>query len=324
MNPGQRRGPLEFVIFANGYDANVGGYVCLHYLCHLLNALGHRASLVPEFASREVSPIDADDAVQAVMAQRRALREKPYRVHPSWNTPIYRQPWRGIAQRDDLVVVYPEIIFGNPLRARHVARWVLNEPGVIRKDVYYLPGEVHFRYLEMHRAVPMPWIEVAEQLLTVTYIPWEHYQPPAPGSPREGTAYLVRKGAHKPLVHHPADAICVDGMSHAQIGEICRRVKTFVSYDAKTLYSWLAVLAGADSVVIPDAGVSLEQWQPDPSLRQGLAYGWDAVEGARAGQTLVRDRLAALASDSRESVAQFAAFWERRLDADPRPSASAA
>jgi hypothetical protein len=303
----------EFVVFAPPYDPNVGGYIALHYLCYLLNEVGYRAHLVPFFNSAEISPIDADSLVTKLLDQRAEIQKSNYTINAAWNTPIYRRPWRGIAKRDDLVVVYPEVVFGNPLRAKNVARWLLHDPGFHNKQVYFVPGEVHFRYLEMHRPVPVPWIEIAEQLLTVTYVPWEHYQPPPEGSPRKGTAYLLRKGKGKPLVHDLTDSIQVDGMSHAHIGEICRQVQTFISYDTRTMYSSLAAIAGADSVVIPDDGVTENEWLPDLALRAGLAYGFERLEWARSTRHLTAERFRAMEIGSRESVAEFARFWERRL-----------
>jgi len=306
---------VEFAVFAPGFDPNVGGYIVLHYLCHLLNELGHTAHLIPLFSSAEISPVDSDETVRALFDQRSQIRKSPYRVNPDWNTPLYRRPLKGIARRDDLVVVYPEVVFGNPLRAKHVTRWLLHDPGFHNKDVYFVPGEVHFRYLEMHRPVPTPWIEIAEQLLTVTYIPWEHYQPPPDGTERKGTAYILRKGAKKALVHDLTDSVCVDGMNHAQIGEICRRVKTFISYDTRTMYSALAAIAGVDSVVIPDAGVAEDEWQPVERYRYGLAYGWDRLDWARSTRHLTAERFRQMQADSAESTAIFARFWAARLGA---------
>jgi hypothetical protein len=211
-----------------------------------------------------------------------------------------------------VVVVYPEVVFGNPLRARHIARWLLCTPSFHNKQVYFVPGEVHFRYLEMHRAVPVPWIEVADQLLNVTYVPWQHYQPPPAGSPRKGSAYLLRKGRGKPPVHD-ADAIEVDGMSHAQIGDLCRRVQTFISYDTQTMYSYLAALAGADSVVVPDEGMSEAEWQPDEQLRSGVAYGFERIGWARSTRHLITDFYQRMERDSAASVGAFAEFWQARL-----------
>lgn len=310
-------------MFAPGYDPNVGGFIVLHYLCHLLNQLGHTAHLVPLFRSVEISPLDPDLLLQSLFDQRTALRKTPYTMHPDWDTPLYRRPLKGIARRSNVVVVYPEVTFGNPLRAKHVARWLLYTPGFHNKEVFFVPGEVQFRYLEMHKPVPMPWIEVAEQMLTVTHLPWELYQPPPEGSPRSGTAYAMRKGKGRPIVHDLTDSVCIDGMSHQQIGDIFRRVETFISYDTRTTYSLLAALAGADSVVVPEPGVDEDEWLPEEHLRAGLAYGFERLDWARSTRHLTAERFREMQTRSADSVAAFADFWTERLasstDADAAP-----
>ena len=304
---------IRFLVFAPNYDANKGGFIVLHYLCHLLNECGFQAYLVPAFQSREISPLDDDSTIlQAIKFRSDFLRES-FHLNPKWNTPIYRQSWKSIRNDSTLVTIYPETVFGNPLRAKNVARWLLNTPGVFDKRVYFTPGEVHFRYLDMHKAIEMPWIELAQQKLTTVYIPWEHYEPPKGESERNGTAYLVYKGKGKRFVHDTESSIRIDGMSHAQVGEIFRRIKSFISYDAKTLYSPLAAIAGADSIVIPDDGVSEDDWLPEDQLRVGIAYGFDKIEWARSTRHLTADRFRQMEFDSRISVEEFARFWQGRL-----------
>lgn len=305
---------IEFIVFAPPYSPDIGGFVVLHYLCHLLNEIGYEASLIPRFDSCEVSAIDDLEKWHADLSLLRChVINSPFFVNPNWKTPLYRHPLGEIRNRDDIITIYPESSFGNPLRARNVVRWILHEPGFHGNRIFYGPGEVHFRYLEMHRAIPMPWIEIADQLLTVSHIPWESYKPPSVECQRSGTAYIIRKGANKPLIHDLSNSVQVDGMSHAEIGEICRRVKTFISYDTKTLYSALAAIAGADSVVVPDQGISMEEWQPEPSLRRGISYGFAGVEKARQERPLLLENLLRQEKNSRLSVEEFVSFCEKRM-----------
>jgi hypothetical protein len=270
--------------------------------------------LVPRFDSYEVSAIDnLEKWFSDLLSLRHHIIQSPFSINPDWNTPLYPKSLGEIYSRDDLVVIYPETTFGNPLRARNVARWILCKPGFHSRTVYFSPGEVHFQFLEMHPAIPMPWIEISNLLLSVHHIPWEFYQPPPEGSPRTGSAFIMRKGANKRIIHDRVNSICVDGMSHAEIGAVCRKVKSFISYDSMTTYSSLAVVAGADSIIIPDPGISIEQWQPDPAMRVGLAYGFEGLENARQERTLLIERLSTIESNSRPSVERFIDFWHHRL-----------
>ena len=307
------RKSVEFIVFAPPYNPNIGGFVVLHQLCHFLNEIGRTCHLVPWFSSAEISPIDDVAAANRVFEQREYIRQDKYKVHPDLNTPVYRRPWRGIAQRDDVVVVYPEVVFGNPLRARNVARWLLHNPGFHTKHCYYVPGEVHFRYVDAYKPLPLPWIEVSDLILTVVRMPWEQYRAPPVGSPRKGTAYILRKGAGKPLVHDLTDSIQIDGMSHAEISDIFRRVETFISYDTYTFFSTLAVVAGADSVVIPDSGMTADDWTPNPEQRVGVAFGFDDLRRARATRNQLLAGLESTVRETERMVKAFADFWETRL-----------
>jgi hypothetical protein len=304
---------VEFIVLAPPYDPNVGGFVVMHQLCHFLNEIGHTCHLVPWLSSEDVSPIDDITRANRIFNQREYIQRDNFRVHSGLNTPIYRRPWRGIAKRDDLVVVYTEVVFGNPLRARNVARWLLHNPGFHTKDCYYPHGEVHFRYLDAYKPLSLPWIEVSDLILTVQRIPWEQYKAPQLSSPREGTAYIVRKGAGKPFVHDISNSVKIDGMSHAEISDVLRRVKTLISYDAYTLYSALAVVAGADSVVIPDPGVSVDEWMPNPEQRAGLAYDFDDLDRARAARNQYLNSLKSIDHQTENMVKAFADFWQTRL-----------
>jgi hypothetical protein len=305
----------DFIIFSPDYNPNNGGAIVLHYLCHLLNANGFLAHILPYFHCQDVSPFD--DLVEKVCELnevKKRILGTPYQLNPDWNTPLYPKEIAHIRHRDDVVVVYPEIIFGNPLRARHVARWLLHEPGFHHRQVYFEHGEVQFRYLDLHPVVRMPWVDLSNHFLTVMHIPWQHYTPAPEGHKREGTAYMIRKGHGKQVIHDLSNSFQIDGKSHAEIGEIFRSVQTFISYDTKSIYSMLAALAGADSVVVPDDGVDEADWQPVTEMRFGIAYGFEKLEWAKSTRHLVAENLRKLDDDSMSSVRQFAHDWQLRLN----------
>lgn len=68
--------------------------------------------------------------------------------------------------------------------------------------------------------------------------------------------------------------------------------KRFISYDTSSYHSVQAVLSGCISIVIPDEGVSKEEWQnKQPLLKYGVAYGFDDIEWAISTAHLVRPHL---------------------------------
>jgi hypothetical protein len=296
----------SFLIFSAGFDEDSGGQIVLHKLCHILNQLGRTSSLTPMFESHEISRRNLIRPVgivaKSALTARRHLRS--YRTNPDFDTPVIKSPGLG-KDLDDFVVIYPEIIKGNPLNARHVVRWLLYPPGGHTGEIHYGTGELYVPYREGFSHIELPGSTTLDDELRVVHYPLNLYRLPPENTPRSGTAYMVRKGVDKPLVHHPHDAIRVDALTHREIAEIFQKVQTFISYDSYTAYSFYAALSGCDSVVVPDEGVDEQAWYPDPADRYGISYGWDQLDHARATRHLVRPRLIAEEDRNLESVRRF-------------------
>ncbi len=62
-----------------------------------------------------------------------------------------------------------------------------------------------------------------------------------------------------------------------------------ISYDTKTFFYSAASICGCISIIVPENGESIEEWQPNAELRVGVAYGFDQEEIEHSLKT--RDRL---------------------------------
>lgn len=306
----------KYIVYAPPYDEDSGGAIALHRLCHLINESGGEAYLHPSLPSFELHHHNVAQIGLYVKALYEATDLTRYRINSAFKTPVI--PAREtFVPGTDCIVIYPEIIFGNPLRAKNVVRWLLHNPGHHTGVIYYGPREIYYRYAEyFDEDFRFPGSETAELNLRIQYTPFDLYQPsPAEdGRERTGTAYCVRKGIGRPLIHHPADSILIDGKSHQEIASIFKSVTRFISYDPQTLYSHLAVIAGCESVVVPPDGVTKEQWKPNPEDRYGLAYGFDDLEFARATRHLAVERQLSLDRASRQSAVDFMAHVEGMMN----------
>lgn len=297
----------KFIVFTDSFDENNGGVIALHRLCDLLNRAGHPALLWP---LRKPLADPAHPLAQAwpfFRYYRRAWR-RPYKVWPGFQTPV--------AAPQDLpgaVVVYPEIVSGNPLRAEHVVRWLLHKPGYHKGTYEYGPGDRYFFY---QRAFDDPTLNPErDNELKVAFVRDDIYRQTNFG-PRRGSCYILRKGAGRALVHDLHDSVLVDKLSHAQLAEVFNRVQTCISYDTYTMYSRFAAMCGCDSVIVPEEGVSKEQWQPKAADRYGLAYGFGDVEAARATRPLLLPHLKSQEVADNQGVQRFvekcAAYFPER------------
>ncbi len=85
-----------YLIVAPSYTEKSAGAKVLHVLCDALNKVGQKAYICP---MGEIT------------------------FHPDLDTPLYKG-------EEDPIVIYPEIVNGNPLNARHVVRYLLYYAGI--------------------------------------------------------------------------------------------------------------------------------------------------------------------------------------------------
>lgn len=270
----------KFIIFSPPYNPKQGGVICLHKLAHLINLSGDQAYLFPAFENIEISRRDI--LVPILRLGRDFYRKvfERYKTNSYFNTPIYDGKIKDLVS-DEYIVIYYEQVFGNPLGARNIVRWLLHRPGYHTGKVYYGFNEL---LVPFHNSVAdffYPHSKQSGFVMSIIHYPLEMYNMDGAMKKRIGTAYCIRKGKGKKIEHNQKDSVLIDNLPHADIARIFKRVKTFVSYDTYTAYSRLAALCGCDSVVIPDPGVTEEEWFSNPDDRLGLAYGFENIEKAR-------------------------------------------
>jgi O-antigen biosynthesis protein len=157
--------PPELVIVAPDYTYRHSGIRCLHLLCDRLNRLGVSAAVT----SRVVDPrattqqIDRTKLISALSMLNRSI------------------------------VIYPEVTPGNPLRAKHVVRYLLNKPGFFTgigmesygTDDYFIHFAEEFRPAGLtSRLIRLPLVDTGV------------FMPPAPGCERKG--FLVYSHRYRP------------------------------------------------------------------------------------------------------------------------------
>lgn len=270
---------MKFIIYAFRYSENSGGNIVLHYLCHILNTLGYDAKIWPNY-----KPIF--DITRPIMSILKFLKyykkelHKKFSLNENWMTPIATS--EDLIE-DDIVIIYPEIVKGNPLKGKQVVRWMLHKPGFHTSDVNFGCNDLIFFYSTAFMTDNFK----NTNILNIFYIMSDVYKNENFGE-RTGTCYMVKKGIGKSFIH-TKDALCVDGYSHYRLSEAFNRYKFFISYDSYTTYSRYAALCGCVSIVVPDDGVDKNEWHPTEENRYGLAYGLEDINYALDTLPLLND-----------------------------------
>ena len=177
----------KFIIYALPYREDTGGIIALHNLCNLLNKSGYESYLYPalfteggfDLYSYNLSHIPLmTQALNKVFSLTQTLAfgtQTPqnissdiFWVNRGFNTPVYK-PDPNISFGDEWVVIYPEVTFGNPLRAKNVVRWLLHNPGFHTGKIYYGGNELYFRYSEAFDKFQYPGSKTSDLILTKVY-----------------------------------------------------------------------------------------------------------------------------------------------------------
>jgi len=301
----------RFIIYAPPYNENGGGTIAMHKLCSLLNELGYPAYLYLYFPEFRIQKFLRKNIVEPLIEEAKSAFKKINKtsaLNKHFNTPIYDR--RRHPSVNDCIVIYPETISGNPLSAKNIVRWLLYQPGLLQNEVRYGKNELYVKFNSAIRDFYVAGSTTSDQHLKVIHYPLEYYNDKDVSDFREGTAYCIRKGRGKTVAHDLTDSILIDGKSHAEVAKIFKKAKTFISYDPYTAYSIFAVLCGCESIVIPDDGISIDEWYPNIEDRYGISYGFNDFENARKTAHLVKMRVL---DEEKKSIDNAKAFAEMAI-----------
>jgi hypothetical protein len=196
-----------------------------------------------------------------------------------YNNPFCNDFARIDEINDNTVVIYPEIVSGNPLNAKNVVRWILLDLGT------EMPLD-HYKKWGLNDLVYY-W-ESKENSNNLKQLNCQFLNPifkNTNSSERIKTCYLVKKGRliHKNINYiHPQDSTCIDGLSLKEINDIFNECKYFYSYDANTAHVIHAAVCGCIPIVYPIDGVSEEEYfksrmynYKNTVYNKGILYSYD-------------------------------------------------
>lgn len=274
---------LKFVICAPPYDERSGGSIVLHKLCDLLNKHGHMALLWPINKPSFTWNTSLRYFLQATAYYSSRLYRKRYSIRKDYDTPI--------AVASDIansIVIYPEIVYDNPLGATHYVRWFLHKPGFHTGKYKFNKGELYFCYQEAFNLPELDmiyggWLNVTESFRDIYKI--------TNTSPRTKVCYIIRKGKERTDIPSMDNCWVVDDLGHYELAGAFNECTHCYFYDLHTMYSTYAALCGCIPVIVPLPGVSKEQWIPEEALRFGLAYGENDIPHALATRDLLIDHM---------------------------------
>ena len=283
---------MKFIIYAPPYNPASGGIIVLHKLCDELNKENIDCKIFPlEYYKIQKNPLKILKSIIRKIIQK--ILKTPFKTNGQFKTPVTNN-----FDRDDTIVIYPEIVKNNPLNAKHIVRWLLFKDKWFSDHSKKYQDNLFFFFQEAF-APEAKKIHCAGKL-QVTHLQTEIYFDHQ-NKERQGTCHAIRKGKNSQK-KIPPESILIDKLSHEEISLIFNRCQKFISYDPYTLYSQYAAICGCLSIVEPIENLTKEQWQPIEELRYGIAYGKEDIEWANNTKEKVLPYLKSKEAENNESV----------------------
>lgn len=154
-----------YFIHAPSWTYKSSGVKVLHLLCHALNEIGETAFLIP------ISQIAG------------AYRHPELNVRDVSDIGLDINGWENFKKEFDPIIVYPDIIKGNPLEVKNVVRYLLAPVGKHGGDVIFPQTDMVYYYSTM----------LGDNVLFIPTFNEDIFYKPIEGTPRSGAVYYAHK-----------------------------------------------------------------------------------------------------------------------------------
>jgi hypothetical protein len=179
------------------------------------------------------------------------------------------------------VVLYPDVIYGNPLYATKVVRWLLSKNRFGKDAGAYGKNDLFFSYREFFNDYSL---NPTCRLLTISYFDKKLYRQTNFGE-RTSVCYIIRKGRNRADLPKVFDGPVIDRLPEKEKVEVFNQSKYCYDYDTQTFYSNIASVCGCIPIIMMEPGKRKEDYLGDGDVDYGRAYGDSAEEIEYATRT---------------------------------------
>lgn len=273
-----------------------GGAIVLHVLCRELLLLGYDAQIL-------YSPNEGRIAGESIYAfwknwafynikdfagrllyqtSKWATRGKLIIFEKHLHNPVgqYKRCMVPYVSKDT-IVVYPDIIWGNPLKADKVVRWLLYFNRFPGDQKAYGTNDLFFCYREIFNDYAL---NPTGRRLCLQNFDFKVYKQ-TNFNKRNGCCYIIRKGKNRSDLPEQFDGPVIDSWSERKKVKAFNKYKYCYCYDTQSFYTVVAAACGCIPVVILEPGKTKEDYLGKGEIPLGVAYGNTEEEIEYAVQT---------------------------------------
>lgn len=317
----------KIVIYNQNYYC--GGALVLSALCKHLRELGYDARVMfPLYYSNRSEDTELRKVLSVFYTTTmQYLAYKISRIFPSskilskykladsalTTMPGIKIQYNPFFNRNNTIVVYPDIINGNPLCAKHVMRWLLyfykyeNVKGAYSKDDLFVCFRDIFNNSNLN----------PENLcLQISYFNDTLYKRYNYG-PRKGKCYIIYKGRNRKDLPTHFDGPCFNNdMTQEELVKMLNEHEYCYSYDTQSFYNVIASLCGCKTIIVMEPGKSVEDYLTEGEREHyGRAYGDtpEQIEYAEKTRDKLIEKMGNFKERNFQSIKEFIPILEKRF-----------
>lgn len=289
----QENTQTKFLIVTPAYTSKSAGIVVMHTLCHDLNALGYPTAIVLS-----------------------DIKDVTYSNNPKYfgpNLDYYAINSEAEFQQfiDEGIVIYPEIVKGNPLKAKKVVRYVLNTEGFVAKNsMNESSNDFIISYSKVYRKDP-------HAILTkLPYNPLFNAENTLPASERALDLTYVGKGDTYGkcfTVPGTLEITRIYPKTKQELALLFRNTRYFFTWDYRSAVFTEAILCGAIPVFMSPAPFNSFDELDDHDLAKHLRTSCE-IEGEKVTVHIPDGAIQVMEAHKREYMAQVESYPTQLLE----------
>lgn len=170
--------------------------------------------------------------------------------------------------KKNTIVVYPEKVYGNFLKAKNVVRWLLYYNPYKGDDSAYGKDDMVIAYRDVFNDFQLnPECNVVKCVRFDRKL-YRRYN----FGERHGNCYIIRKGRDRKDLPKHFDGPVIDSLSEEEKVKVFNASKYCYSYDLQTFYSSIAAYCGCISVVVFEPGKKATDYYSESDLKRFVGF----------------------------------------------------
>lgn len=296
---------MKKIIIVNTYTY-CGGPVVLSELCRCLTKLGYdaRLFLLHSFPTSEKDLLIFSKREHFIVNIKLAIAIFLNRLFPTlgFNKKFFPEYFRAphlkgcklqispFFSNKKTIVLYPEIVYGNPLKAKNVVRWFLYFNRYPQEKSAYNKNDLFICFREIFNDYTL---NPSARKVKINYFDKNLYKQ-TNFSKRTGNCYFIQKGKNRKDLPLKFDGPILDDLPEEEKVKKLNECEFCYSYDTQTFYSSIAAICGCKSIIVLEPGKNKKDYRhTDDKNTYGIAFG-DSKEEINWAQSTRKDLISSL------------------------------